>query len=102
MEVHLCEQVKENCWNFYDSYGEICVHCGCCCEDPEVQAISRLQVLRRELEDQKNFDNWFDDPQWQKVQDENRKENIKHLEKQIAHYEEVLAKIEAERNKEPE
>lgn len=30
MSGTVCESVIENCQNFYDSYGEICVGCNCC------------------------------------------------------------------------
>ena len=30
MSGMICKSVMENCQNFYDSYGEICVGCNCC------------------------------------------------------------------------
>lgn len=30
-------EVSDNCWNFNDSYGMICVRCGCCSEDKEIR-----------------------------------------------------------------
>lgn len=75
-ELHVCFGVKKSCWNLYDSYGEICVHCGCCSDDPMVRATSRLRVAQQQLQEQLDFNDWDDDPKWKAVQEKNVRSNI--------------------------
>lgn len=37
--------VKQNCWNGRESFGEICVHCGCCSENKEERIKNRIYKL---------------------------------------------------------
>lgn len=90
MGLHVCYSIKDNCWNFYDSYGEICVHCGCCDKDPLKRAENRKKVLER----------WLD--HWQvvlftevldEVQTENVKTNIRLLKSELRYYKKRLEKL---------
>ena len=51
MMLHVCMAAKENCYNTYDSYGEICVHCGCCSEDEIERAKARVALADRMIEE---------------------------------------------------
>ena len=93
MTVHISDQVKTECWNFYDSYGEICVHCGCCSSNPRIQAKARLKVLRRELEECENFTDWDEDIDLRRLQESNIQSNIKYFKKEIAKYEKIRRKL---------
>ena len=47
---HICEAAKENCYATLWSYGEICCHCGCCADDPEIRIPARKEYIHYELE----------------------------------------------------
>ena len=66
MEAHICYSVTKKCWNPYDSFGEICVGCGCCSDDPIKRAEARLKVSKDQLEDRRKFDMWDEDPEWRR------------------------------------
>lgn len=60
-EVHIDRSVMDNCWNLYDSFGEICVECGCCSKDPLVRAKARYDTTLEHLVSMLAFDDWSDD-----------------------------------------
>lgn len=91
--MHICTAIKKNCWNLYDSYGEICVHCGCCSSDPKVRAKARLEVMKEQLDYEEHFDAWCDDPKWRAIQEKNLKSNMKHYKKQIRYYTKRLEQL---------
>ena len=97
MFVHICQQVKENCWNFIDSYGEICVHCGCCSEDPITRYTARIEVCERYLEEEKTHLNNKD---YDERQLSNVKENIKYWEEKLADSKNKLKEAQDERARE--
>lgn len=41
--MHLDFSANDNCYALAWSYGEICVGCGCCSEDPAVSTPARIQ-----------------------------------------------------------
>ena len=45
--------VKNDCWNMRQSYGEICVGCGCCAKDLKERAKNRAEVLAEYIEEDK-------------------------------------------------
>lgn len=90
MNVLIETGVGERCWNVYDSYGEICVGCGCCSKDPRVRYEARLEVCKRYLEEKLHFDEWFEDPEMRKVQEKNVRKDIRSWRRQIAYYEKRL------------
>ena len=73
--------VKSNCWNLYDSYGQICVGCGCCSKDPVERAEARYYVALEQLEHFENFDSWSENMNMRKNQEKNVKSNIKYFKK---------------------
>lgn len=82
--IHICYQVKKKCWNFYDSYGEICVGCGCCSPNQLERAKARLALCERQLKEQYEFDGWFED--LKELQEKNIKANIRYFKRQIRYY----------------
>jgi len=47
---HLCRAAKLDCYNPYDSYGEICVRCNCCgCIDKKTMYQCRIETDKRHL-----------------------------------------------------
>ena len=71
--IHVCFGVSDNCINHY-SYGEICVHCGCC-EDiepnKEKMLNNQIKYYNECIEENNNFSNWDSNEKWRKVQEEN-------------------------------
>ena len=82
--------VNKNCWNHLDSYGEICVGCGCCQKDTTKRRKARLDVLKRWLEESENFDNWSDDEQLREIQEKNIADDIRYYKRKIRYYEKML------------
>ena len=93
--IHICTAVKENCWNLYDSYGEICVHCGCCAADPLERAKARLDVLKERLEEREHFNMWDEDPAWRARQEQNIKIDKRIFKRQIRYYIKRIQELES-------
>ena len=93
MMIHIDACIKKNCWNFYDSYGEICVHCGCCSNDKLTRYTSRINCLKDWILEKENFDMWDDNPEWRKRQEKNIKNDIKHWKRQLRYYENRLKEL---------
>lgn len=92
MTIHFDFAVRKNCWNFYDSYGEICVGCGCCSADPVVRAKARLDVCERWLQERLNFDDWLEG--LEKLQRKNIASDIKYYKRRIRYYKKRLKELE--------
>ena len=96
MTIHIDFMTRKNCWNLYDSYGEICVGCGCCSADPKIRAESRLRVCERMLQEQYDFDDWIEG--WEETQRKNVKANIVYFKRIIRYYKKRLQKLEGEKH----
>lgn len=88
MITFIDRQVRKNCWNLIDSYGEICVGCGCCDKNKFTRTIARIDCLKRWIEEEENFDNWMDG--CRELQEKNRKTNIRRFKRQLRYYEKML------------
>ena len=95
MNIHFSESVGKNCYNLWQSYGAICVHCGCCSDDEIKRTEARIKLHEELLEHDKNFDNWFDD--LRELQEENIRKNIEWGERKIKEYKQKLAKLKGEK-----
>ena len=93
MMIHIDTCTKKNCWNFYDSYGEICVHCDSCSSDKLTRYTSRINCLKDWILEKENFDMWDDNPEWRKRQEKNIKNDIKHWKRQLRYYENKLKEL---------
>lgn len=91
MIAHIDRPIAKRCWNPYDSYGEMCVHCGCCSPDKAVRYPARIELLERQIADFENFDRWMDDPEWRAVQEKNIKENLRYFKRQLRYYRKKVA-----------
>ena len=96
MNGHISTQVKPNCYNFYESYGEICVGCGCCSTNKLERAKARLALHKRILDEDEHFSNWIDDPYLRKQQEKNLKREIALNKELIARYEARVKKYTEE------
>lgn len=61
-----------------DSYGMICVGCGCCSRNPDYRdmIICRIRYYKQQLNESQYFDDWEEDERWRKLQEKNVKSNI--------------------------
>ena len=94
--VHIDFQVNKNCWNLYDSYGGICVGCGCCSRDKATRYRARLDTVKNWLEEKQTFDLWDDDPELRAIQERNNRSWIRHFKSLIRYYERRLREVEEE------
>jgi len=93
MNVQMCYPVRNKCWNPEDSYGEICVGCGCCSSDARERAIARYRVSVVHMEEKKAFKDWDDDPKWRDIQKKNVKSDIRWYKRRIRYYRMRLKKL---------
>ena len=89
---HICFQVTDRCWNLIDSYGMICVHCGCCSPDKRKRYASRIAVLERWIDGWEHFDRWDDDPKGKAFQERNIRSNLKHFRRKLRYYKRMAEK----------
>lgn len=89
-EVHICYSVTKDCIN-HDSYGMICVGCGCCSKDKTIRYPARLKMYREHLDEAKNFDQWING--WRRIQRRNMKLNITYNKRRIAIYQRLVNEL---------
>ena len=90
--------IKNNCWNLYDSYGEICVGCGCCSKDKLVRAKARFDVILSQIDRCEHFDGWSNDIGLRKLQEENIESDLKYFRKKLQYYRKKIEELERENN----
>ena len=78
--------VSKNCWNLYDSFGEICVHCGCCIKDKSTRYKARYKLCKRKIEELEQFYAWSDDPDVRATQEKNIKSNLRYFKSRMRYY----------------
>lgn len=87
-------QVQDKCWNLLDSYGEICVGCGCCSEDKLTRYKARIKTLEAWLEDRYNFDMWDDENGLRELQEKNIKSDVRSFKRMLRYYKGKLKEME--------
>ena len=87
----ICFGVQKNCIN-PDSYGEICVGCGCCSKDKAIRYPARLKLYQEHLEGHLNFNHWIKG--WVRTQKRNQKANITYCKRRIAIYKRLSQALE--------
>jgi hypothetical protein len=83
--------VKRNCYNGFESYGEICVRCGCCSTDKKIRYKARLELHERLLDRSLHFNQWHKG--WIRVQKRNIKKNITWNKYRFAIYKRLLREV---------
>ena len=91
--MYIDMQIRNNCWNFMDSYGEICVHCGCCSKDKKIRYPARLECLKRWLKEREEFDDWDKEYGWKETQMKNIASDIRSYKRQIRYYENKIKEL---------
>lgn len=91
MTIHCDIGVSDNCINIW-SYGEICVRCGCCEYEPnlEKRLNNQLKYYSELLEEKTKFSNYDDDEYIRSIQEENVKKNIEYYKQKITEIKEQL------------
>lgn len=81
--------VSDDCENIY-SYGEICVHCGCCSRNPDYKDRLKCQLkyYNECLEEELNFDNWIEG--LEETQKKNIRINILYFKRKIRKVKKIL------------
>lgn len=83
----------KDCWNLIDSYGEICVHCGCCSKDPLTRYNARIEVLLQRIEHCVTFDEWSADSSLRATQEENVAKDLRQCRAQLRYYKKRLKEL---------
>ena len=92
--MNMCFQVKPNCWNLRDSFGEICVGCGCCSRDKKTRYEARLEACKRQLKENEEFVDWaYEYPNLVDLQKKNTASNIVYWKRRIRYYENKLKNL---------
>lgn len=94
MDIIIDRPVADKCWNLYESYGEICVGCGCCSKDPLTRVKARIDVLTRLIGDKETFDQWDEDPDGRALQERNIAADLKVFKRQLLYYRGRLMELE--------
>ena len=84
MTMYVDFAVQKNCWNLIDSYGEMCVGCGCCLKDKKKRYESRIRCLERWIDEWKNFDGWIEG--CEDLQRKNIRSNLKYFNRRLRYY----------------
>ena len=99
--LRISRGVMKNCYNPYESYGEICVQCGCCFPNPAVRARARLDLWSRRARDAFEFDNFFDGnlpdgTPWREIQAGNKARDLAHAIRKMIHYHRIIEEMKGE------
>lgn len=94
MNIYIDVACNKNCWNFLDSYGEICIGCRCCSKDKKIRYESRIRCLERWLEEKLNFDMWIDG--LEDLQRKNIKSDISYFKRKLRYYRHKLKTVTQE------
>ena len=86
----ICFGINKDCIN-PDSYGEICVGCGCCSKDKAIRYPARLKLYQNMLERDRNFNHWIKG--WIRIQKRNQKANITYCKRRIAIYKRLVGTL---------
>lgn len=81
---HIDYAVSDDCINIY-SYGEICVHCGCCSRNPNYMDMirRRIKYYKEMLAEQYSFSDWCENEKLRALQERNVKANILYYKRKI-------------------
>ena len=89
----ICVGISKKCVNPLESYGEICVGCGCCSDNKSIRYPARLALWERELDRCLNFNNWRKGHI--KLQRRNRKADMKYCRRRVGRYKYLVGTLYA-------
>lgn len=75
-----------------ESYGEICIMCGCCSINPDYRdrTIRKICLYKYMINKERNFDMWDEDTELRKNHERNVKLNILYFKREIRKCRKVL------------
>lgn len=85
MKNYVDESVTDDCFNGFESFGVVCVHCGCCAEEPSIRYRARLELFERELKYFQNFQ-YSDVDSIAEIQKSKVNETIEYINERIKYY----------------
>lgn len=91
----MCMSVSKGCINI-NSYGVICVHCGCCEEmNPNLKdrTIKQIQYYKERLQEEYNFNDWDKNEAIAEIQRKNVVANIEYYKEKIEKLEHFLEQL---------
>lgn len=90
--------VSKDCINM-DSYGEICVGCGCCSRNPDYRkrVIRIIRYYKESLRREKRFNDWDKDEFWREIQEKNVASNILYDKRVIRRYKKILRTLKGKK-----
>lgn len=92
--IHIDWAPNKNCWNMEAyCYGN-CYGCGCCAKDKKQRYENRIKYLNEMIEEQKNFNMWDKEPEWQEIQRKNIEINIKCFKRKLQYYTRKLKELQ--------
>lgn len=94
--IHISWAVRPDCYNMMASCYGTCYGCGCCTKEKPDRYINRIRYLEEELDREKHFDLWDDDPELRAIQERNVKSNIKYFNRKIGACRGLLTKYRKE------
>lgn len=88
--MHIDYSVSADCIN-NDSYGMICLKCGCCSRNPDYRdmVIHRIRYYKELLNEQYSFNNW-NEGDLRKRQEKVVESNILYFKRKIRRYKKIL------------
>lgn len=89
--MHIDYAVSDDCINV-NSFGEICVGCGCCSRNPDYMDMIRKRIkhYKEMLEKEYNFSEWSDNEKTRALQERNVEANISYFKNEICTCEKIL------------
>lgn len=93
MDAKLFQIVRPDCWNLYQSFGEICVHCGCCSDDPSIRFPARISVAKETMNEKKKFSNWAWTGDLKRVQIKNIQADLRFGAREIRKYRRLAKQV---------
>lgn len=96
--IHIDYAVSDDCINAY-TYGEICVHCGCCSRNPNYRdrIIRQIRYYKEMLNEEYDFDQWSKNENLRKIQEKNVKLNILYFKRKIRRCKKILRCLKSEK-----
>lgn len=87
-------QARKDCYNQYESFGEICVGCGCCSDDPEERYKARIALADRMIEELEKWSNAGDYISLLPIQIRNIKKGLSKWEKRRTKFQKKLKELQ--------
>lgn len=91
MQINSDMSTDRDCMNS-ESYGEICVSCGCCSRNSNYRnrTIRRIRYYRDRMKEIENFQEWSENPSLRGREKKNVRQNILYCQRKFRLYKKIL------------